>query len=371
MQRLARRKLRQGKRTLLAKTDIVSFYESVDFDTLMNDIDELEIRDYNTGLLKLFLDGYQQSREAWGLPQGPEVSGILANLYLSPIDDFLARNRVDYLRFSDDIDIFGGDWSELRSVLLEVNHLMRARRLPMSTSKTRIYDPADALKAFEDSEKDAISYKVQTKGKAAAAAVEKYFDKVVKADQVSPRDFRFALYRLGLLQDKHAVSWCLGNIEQNPHLAKEIFDYLYKFKDISTNIGRYLTRISRKSDLITNPTLDRQIIEFFLSRDKKDQYVKDLAWAAIEDKNKNVILREYSSRYVGRNSGRGDGQRLIFIYQNETDLFVRRSLLIGAYEARYCPRKLLESLCSEKTDTQWTAHYLLDGPSVPLPRNRG
>lgn len=368
MQRRAKRLLSRVKDSQIARTDVVAFYENVDLDILIDDIGSLEIAGYDSRLLRTFLEGFQRNTHAWGLPQGPEASGLLSNLYLQPVDDLLIRSGAPHLRYSDDIDIFASDWSELRSILLDVNTLLRSRRLTMSSEKTQIYDHAESVQLLENSEKNAIQYRIRTRGKAAAKDVIAYFERTVGTERPTPRDLKFALYRLRQFEDQHAVGWCLDNVEHFPHLANEIFDYLYTFHELDEHISKILVNIVRKSTRIVNPALDRQILRYFLARDISNTTLKDLSWSMVDESGKSSIQREFASRYVGRNSKSGDGQRLIHRFESENDDSVRRALLIGSYEARYCPATLLNHLTRDKTDLRWTALYLSGSPRVPLPK---
>lgn len=369
MQKKARLKIASNSQLHLAKTDVVAFYESIDLDTLIADVDSLDIEGYDSGPLNTFLSGFQTDTHAWGLPQGPEVSGILANLYLRPVDNFLIQHKFSYLRFSDDIDIFGRDWNELRSVILGINQIMRSRRLSMSASKTRIYNAIEARHVIEDAEKNAIQYMIKIGDLRAGPEVRGFFDRAITQVVPSPRDIRFSLFRLGRMNDTHAVRWCLTNLEQYPHLAKEIFDYLFKFPALTPKISRFLIRLVRASTGLNIANLDRQIIRYFLAREMNHSRLRDLSREIVEDGGKETLLREYAARYIGRTARPGDGQQMIALFESETDTFLRRALLVAAYESKYCPPKLLKSLSADHTEVKWTARYLSQHPDVPLPKS--
>lgn len=135
--------------TAAAYLDIAAFYEHIDVAMVGDDLEALDGDGRAAGHIIDFLTRFQTINHAWGLPQGPDASGILANLYLAPVDSYLAQNSARFLRYSDGIKVFHPDWSELRDLFLGVNSQLRSRRLAISSSRTVILDPQDARATSE------------------------------------------------------------------------------------------------------------------------------------------------------------------------------------------------------------------------------
>lgn len=368
MQRIGRYSLKKNRTLRMAKTDVVSFYDNVDLEILIDDINALGAEEYDSTNLRTFLEGFQQINHAWGLPQGPDASGMLANLYLVPIDNYLIRSKLRYQRYSDDVSIFSPDWDELRSVLLDINKILRARRLVMSATKTQIYEPSDALSEYEDIEKDALQYGIATHARGSADKMRDYFLKITDSGRPTLRDLRFALNRLGRLGDESAIDWALESLNRNPHFADIIFNYLAHFEQKTDKVCKYLVGLIQRSDTGNNAQLQHRIIAYFLAAELHDIDVHELAWSLIDNKNSDAFVREFAARYIGRHSTYGDGQRLKHIYESESDVYVRRALLVAMYECSYCPPRLLQGLSNDSTELRWTARYLISSPCVPLPR---
>ncbi|MYS18348.1 RNA-directed DNA polymerase [Streptomyces sp. SID4982] len=70
----------------VAYLDIAAFYEHIDVAMLGDDLEALGGDGSAVGHVIDFLTRFQTINHAWGLPQGPDASGILANLYLAPVD---------------------------------------------------------------------------------------------------------------------------------------------------------------------------------------------------------------------------------------------------------------------------------------------
>lgn len=368
MQQKGRRLLNSNNRIKLAKTDIVSFYENVDAAILVDDIHALGIDGYSPYMLQDFLNGFEEVNHAWGLPQGPDVSGLLSNLYLSPVDLYLKRHKLRYLRYSDDLYIFHEDWDLLRESLLDINRILRSKRLAMSSVKTQIYDNEEALAKFEDNEKDALQYGINLQISKSASELRNFFDRAIEQDPLSRRDLKWVTRRLGEIGDDYAVAWTLDNLERNQHLAEPLFDYLHFFVRESNRIGKYLGKLIKRVETQCNPHLEQQIVRYFLSKEAYDVNVWNLAWTLVEDRNREGFVREHAARYIGRHARYGDGQRLKLFYETEAEVRMRRALLVAMYEARYCPVRLLQGLRMERTEIRWTADYLLNVPSIPLPK---
>ncbi|GLY51891.1 RNA-directed DNA polymerase [Lentzea sp. NBRC 102530] len=367
MQRRCRSLLKKDGTLKLAKTDISSFYEGVDLDTLVDDIDYLDIGNYNPGRLRGFLDGFQEAHHAWGLPQGLDASGLLANLYLTPVDEYLRRRKLQYFRYSDDIDIFSRDWEELREAISDINKILRAKRLSMSAAKTRIYEPDEALRKFDDTEKEALQYNIDIGSTSSPDEVKAFFIKASEADPLSARDIRWSLRRLGQFGVDYAIGWAFDNLVRSPHLARTIFDYLHYFPSETGKISRHLSKLAKDTSWL-NPHLKKEIFRYFLTAQIDDRAIRELAWLALDDQNTETFVREFATRYIGRTSKFGDGPRIKHAYESESNLYMRRALLIAMYESRYCPTRMLSGLTKESTLLRWTASYLLQEPKVPLPK---
>ncbi|WP_442815858.1 reverse transcriptase domain-containing protein [Streptomyces sp. NBC_01768] len=98
MQKAASRHLVKNPTHYAAKTDVTSFYESIHLETLTEDLEAATGQVEWVNKLRIYLDSFQSFHSAWGIPQGSDASGILANLYLLPVDELLRRRGVRSLR---------------------------------------------------------------------------------------------------------------------------------------------------------------------------------------------------------------------------------------------------------------------------------
>ena len=83
-----------------------------------------------------------------GIPQGPLASDFLAEAFFLPIDLSLQKERFRYLRYVDDIRIFGRTEGEVRNAALILEQKCRDRGLIPQTAKfeiRRVRSPSDAM----------------------------------------------------------------------------------------------------------------------------------------------------------------------------------------------------------------------------------
>lgn len=362
MQKRARRFNRINKELLLLRTDVTSFYEYVDFETLVSDLKSHGVPEWARVLLSNFLSQFNTLSSASGLPQGADSSGILANLYLLPVDAYLRREGLMHLRYSDDIMVFGPDWLTLRKSLLRINRIFRSRHLCLSASKTKIVPASKVSEEFADTSKDAIRYNIDIARPGSRSDLKSYFQEVISTDPLSVRDLRFALNQLRRLEDDEAVSWLLDNMSELPHVAREAIRYLKALREKRLEIDIELAVMLARGDFDLYPSVERRIINYFVFEGVKDRQVTEACWSIVQDLGKEIV-RDFAARYIGRFSEPGDGARLRELFERESSAKVKRALLVAYYETGECPRSLLTSLSNGNTFLSITARFLHNSPT--------
>lgn len=86
-----------------------------------------------------------------GIPQGPIASDFLAEAFFLPIDLKMLKRKVMYIRYVDDIRLFGKTENEVRQAAIVLEQLCRERGLIPQSSKWGIRElktPEDALGAL-------------------------------------------------------------------------------------------------------------------------------------------------------------------------------------------------------------------------------
>jgi hypothetical protein len=368
MQRDAKLFHRNRPTWLMARTDITAFYEYVDFQTLNADLASLSVPAWTAEILHGFLSAFNSLNGVSGIPQGPDSSGLLANLYLRPVDVQLKELGFVHYRYSDDVLIFGQNWLALRDAILRVNRTLRGRRLILSSSKTQVVDSHSILGELEDMEKDAISYGIRVGVPGSVDELKRYFNRAISRDPVSRRDLRYSLTQLKHLKDAHAVSWLLANMGEIPHLARDVLSYLSHFHDARPEIAAVVADSLANSKLALYPYAQQHILIYLIHHRIVTPGVTDAAWRLLADRNVESFVREFAARYLGLFAEPGAGARLRQEFDQENDMRVRRALLVACYEARHCTNHFLTSVQASAPPLRVTAAYLKSNPSsIPLP----
>lgn len=137
------------------KTDIVSFFASIPITDLIDVLHATAPGGAVQNRLITYLEGWDRVDERSGLPQRSWASSILANMYLQSLDEVLDANaqtvtlwpedreRRSWLRWMDDIWVFGPDAGLLRRAQIQVENALRSLGLHMNTGKTRLLEGDD------------------------------------------------------------------------------------------------------------------------------------------------------------------------------------------------------------------------------------
>lgn len=366
MQKRARKIHLRNPGHLLLRTDIASFYEYIDLEILHGELRRLELPSWALLTLEGFLRDFNTFSHAWGLPQGPDSSGVLANLYLLAIDNMIRRLGLQHLRYSDDLMVFGSTWAELRSVLMRLNQICRSRHLTLSSAKTKIIPASEVPAEFEDTTKDAIRYGIDIESHDSADNLRRYFDRA--AMEFNLRDLRFSLNQLTRLGDDWAVDWLLAQLPALPHLADDAVNYLRKFRSVRSDIDEEIAAMLANGDFSLYPPVERRVIQYLVLSNAAKQKALDACWGIVSDSNKSSIVREFAARYVGKFCDTGDGAQLREFYERENSERVRRAMLVACYEAGDYPRRFLNDISRSNTALGRTARYLLKEPdNIPCP----
>jgi RNA-directed DNA polymerase len=97
------------------------------------------------GLLEAFLTAkVMETAAGWtpeeGTPQGAVISPLLSNLYLDPLDHFMAQAGFEMVRYADDFVILCRSEAEARQALEQVREWTATAGLNLHPVKTRIVD---------------------------------------------------------------------------------------------------------------------------------------------------------------------------------------------------------------------------------------
>ncbi|MEQ8367773.1 MAG: RNA-directed DNA polymerase, partial [Roseicyclus sp.] len=133
----------------VVSTDVANFYDSIEVPRLLARIRMIAHADVNTvEALNAFLSswnrrhiGYMASTK--GIPQEiiSDASRVLSHFYLQDFDgefgEYCNQNELQYVRWADDIMVFGSSYKKIQSAVHHVSRLMRDLGLNLNASKTK------------------------------------------------------------------------------------------------------------------------------------------------------------------------------------------------------------------------------------------
>ena len=116
----------------IAHFDLAAFYDTISHDLLLRTAFPRggfsDGTDKILGWLKTWSSERQTFTYGHGIPQGPIASDFLAECFLLPIDELLTK-EFSYLRYVDDIRLFGSSELEVRKAAIQLEVLCRERGL--------------------------------------------------------------------------------------------------------------------------------------------------------------------------------------------------------------------------------------------------
>ncbi|MDA2923351.1 RNA-directed DNA polymerase [Acidobacteria bacterium AH-259-L09] len=123
----------------IANFDLAAFYDTISHELLLKTLFPLnggyEIRTNVQGWLKIWSAEKTSSSFGHGIPQGPIASDFLAECFLLPIDGKLAADGVKFVRYVDDIRLFGKTETEVRKAAIQLEVLCRDRGVIPQSAK--------------------------------------------------------------------------------------------------------------------------------------------------------------------------------------------------------------------------------------------
>jgi RNA-directed DNA polymerase len=139
-------KLLKAGKVWVVDADLKGYFDTIPQRPLMVLVEE-KISDSRLLALmwKMLKQGVMETAKGWtptkqGTPQGAVISPLLANIYLNPLDQMMARQGKEMVRYADDFVILCESRAEAEEVLRQLRQWVEAAGLTLHPVKTRIVD---------------------------------------------------------------------------------------------------------------------------------------------------------------------------------------------------------------------------------------
>ena len=125
------------------EADVTGFFDSINHSILIDLVQRYcSMSESSIGLFAECLTTWSGTRlgqtPGVGIPQGPKASSVFANLFLHEVDRLMVRSHLPYLRYVDDVKVFGRNRAELENLLVDFDMALKSLGLHLNTSKTRV-----------------------------------------------------------------------------------------------------------------------------------------------------------------------------------------------------------------------------------------
>jgi RNA-directed DNA polymerase len=140
--------------TFVVDADFESYFDSIPHERLMQRVEERVSDGRILDLLRSWLkQDIMREMERWtpiaGTPQGAVISPLLANIYLHPLDEFMAAHGYRMVRYADDFVVLCKSREEAVAALAEIRAWAAENGLRLHPGKTHVGDCRQRGEGFE------------------------------------------------------------------------------------------------------------------------------------------------------------------------------------------------------------------------------
>lgn len=318
-QRAVAANYKSGRRWV-AQFDLAAYYDTISHDLLVSTVYANSTGSPHARRVISWLKGWATQRPAWpvthGIPQGPIASDLLAEAFMLPVDEWMI-GRHAYLRYVDDIRVFGKTERQVLEGVRDLERLMRDRGLVPQSKKFEIVRaksvkhalgslpsirPADPLEIFFglQSKKAVRLFKKALSGRP-------YFI----TDKSSAR---YVLFRAG--PDAKLTTMVLKLLARHPEHIDAFLVYLARVRPTKRVLSVCIATLQSVPSLYVKGELLR-----FLSRvitENPNKAVRDVAVGLARDPNCGVSAKAGAIAFLCKceELGSGNFSRWVFRQSN-------------------------------------------------------
>ena len=228
---------------VVLKTDIVSCFASIPAPRLIEDLESRTTQPRSRPVVERLiprLEKWSNISSRSGIPQRFQPSAVLANMYLGQLDDVLnhvssvftysGKERRSFVRWMDDLWLFGDDAGDLRHAQVEITRALGDLGLNLNLGKTELLEGAAVAEHAKEIEHSAIDEELDLIGlvggnKFKPRRLDELVERLVAQKEVASRtSIRFATTRMRKAGHYAKVEEFIGVAERMPqgadHLAR-------------------------------------------------------------------------------------------------------------------------------------------------------
>ncbi len=143
---------------------MTAFYDLIDHDLLLRKVRKYFTDAYSLALLERLLlswaSGSGGYRFGHGIPQGPEASAFLADLFLYELDKKMLNESCKYVRYVDDIRVFCPTRREAEARIAEIEQEVKQLGLVLHAKKVGVIDARANTDWLKEESSEALVFKI-------------------------------------------------------------------------------------------------------------------------------------------------------------------------------------------------------------------
>ncbi len=344
----------------MVKTDLTSYFDTIPHKLLLAEIETLNAE-------RAVVDALAEMLRAWapvpgqGLPQGPNASRLLGNLYMLPVDRAMLAAGWEYWRYLDDIRIVTATKAEAVEAVRQLQKECRARGLIISSNKTELLFGDDARADLEEEKDLAVADYFMNANVSALARkqLKAILKRALKPNVgVDERRAKFSLWRLALLRDGGMLRRVLNRLEDLAPVASVVAAYLRPFitqKRVVGQLSDFFADSARSHSVHLKTWLLAVMLEHPgpLPVAWVDEAVRHVA-----DRNQPAFLRAVAAVVMARGNRAADLAWIKNEIQREHDPAVLRGYAVGLHWAHELDRTTQKRLITRSSRLAATIQYL-------------
>jgi len=354
-------------REWLISTDLTSYFDLIPHRTLNAEIQSLnpstEAADTLSELLRTWavVPGI-------GIPQGPNASRLLANLYLLPVDREMLRAGYRYFRYLDDVRIVCATKGEAIRAIRLFERECRGLGLIVSGSKTQLlYGDEARSDLAPNSDFDQAQYFLDVNaGSFARKVLKRILRKSLGATGLADaRGVRFSLWRLARIREGSVLTRVLNRLEDLAPVASVVAAYLMPFiqrRSVVSALATFLGDAERSQSSYLATWLFAAMLQH---PGRLPAPWAEQAMTRVRDRNQPAYLRAIAAMVAVRGGRAADTAWIKADVQRERDPHVLRGYAVGLHAIEQLDRTTQKRLMARHDRLRHTIDYLAGRTTLP------
>jgi len=230
----------------IARFDLAAFYDTISHELLIKLVSPRKGNPQTWEKVKSWFRGWSAHKGEdplqHGIPQGPIASNFLADCFLLPVDEAMLKKGVSYLRYVDDIRLFGRSKFEVQGAAITLEIICKNLGLIPQAKKFKIVEAG----SLEDALGGLPSLAIQRGGRGSSGGprawrpslargdAEKFFRRALEGKPYQIRDgarARYVLYRAP--KSEKLLRWVLLLIGRHPEHIDAFINFLANYETSS------------------------------------------------------------------------------------------------------------------------------------------